>query len=158
MSYTELMEKDLLCNYIDLQTHNARDILLDCINQPKQKLPPPKQNTPPVMDELDEEPVEEPVETIINTERPMPQNTKDLVEGFTSDMNIYGGGVENKREGNEDPRGTIFCRNGEGCDYSHASRVYRFNPGTDGAKPFQYCPEGSKFSGVNQQGEIVCSK
>ena len=142
MSYTEIMKHDLLCNYVDIQKRNASDIILPCINQPNQI----KKTEPDI------------AEGIINTVRPIPKNTRELIEGFTSDMNIHGGGVENKRQGNNDPRGNKFCRNGQGCDYSHASKVFYFNPGTDGAKPYQYCPEGSEFLGVNQKGEIVCSK
>ena len=142
MSSIDIMKKDLLCNYINIQKRNASDIILDCINQPIQK-----------------KPIKETIsDGIINTFRPIPESSKDIMEGFTSDMNIHGGGVENKRKGNNDPRGNKFCRNGQGCDYSHASKVFYFNPGTDGAKPYQYCPEGSKFLGVNQKGEIVCSK
>ena len=142
MSSIDIMKKDLLCNYINIQKRNASDIILDCINQPAQK-----------------KPIKETIsDGIINTFRPIPESSKDIMEGFTSDMNIHGGGVENKRQGNNDPRGNKFCRNGQGCDYSHASKVFYFNPGTDGAKPYQYCPEGSKFLGVNQKGEIVCSK
>lgn len=144
MSYTQIMERDLLCNYVDIQKRNASDIFFDCINQPVKKQEEPK------------EVVQE--NKFINTMRPIPESSKDLVEGFTSDMNIHGGGVENRRSGNPDPRGNKFCRNGQGCDYSHASKVYYFNPGTDGAEPYQYCPNGTEFLGVNQQGEIVCSK
>ena len=95
---------------------------------------------------------------LINTNRMVPQNTREIVEGFTSDMSLNGGGVENKRQGNEDPRGNIFCRNGQGCDYSHTSQYFYFNPGTDGAKPYEYCPPNTKFVGVNSSGQIICSK
>jgi hypothetical protein len=142
MSYTDIMKNDLLCNYINIQNRNASDILLDCINQPNQKQTIKKEIS----------------DGIINTLRPIPESSKDIMEGFTSDMNFNGGGVENKRQGNKDPRGNKFCRNGQVCDYSHASQLYHLNPGTDGETPYQYCPSGSKFLGVNQTGEIVCSK
>ena len=97
MSYTQIMERDLLCNYVDIQKRNASDIFLDCINQPIKK---------------QEEPTEVVQENnFINTMRPIPESSKDLVEGFTSDMNIHGGGVENRRRGNPNPRGNKFCRN-----------------------------------------------
>lgn len=144
MSYTEIMKRDLLCNYIDIQKRNASDILLDCINQSVEKKE--------VKEDVQEN-------NFINIMRMIPESSKDLVEGFTSDMNIRGGGVEDKRRGNPDPRGNKFCRNGQGCDYSHASQLYHLNPsGSDGETPYEYCPKGSKFFGVNQKGQIVCSK
>ena len=139
MSYTQIMRQDLLCNYVDIQKRNASDILLDCINQ--KVVPDPNKKEEEVTDGL------------INTGRPIPQNSKDLVEGFTSDTTIHGGGVENKRIGNKDPRGMKFCRNGATCDYSQG--VGRGDFLSDN---YKYCPEDTTFQGVNQSGEIVCSK
>jgi hypothetical protein len=138
MSYTQIMRNDLLCNYVDIQKRNASDILMDCINQ---KVVPDKRKE------------EEEDDGIINTGRPIPQNSKDIIEGFTSDTTIHGGGVENKREGNKDPRGMRFCRNGSNCDYSQGIGRGDFLGGN-----YQYCPKNTKFQGVNQSGEIVCSK
>ena len=146
MSYTAIMKKDLECNYVNLENRNASDIILPCINQPK-----------PI-----QVPQQEPVNNVFYTERPIPVNTQGgmIVEGFASDSNTYGGGVQNfpgvnPREGNSKK----FCRNGQGCDYSHASQLFHLNPsGSDGETPLDVtCPQGTSYQGVNQKGEIICS-
>ena len=140
MSSFDIMKHDLLCNYVDIQKRNASDIIMNCINKSVKKKKESADDIP---------------DGIINTVRPIPLNTKEIVEGFTGDANNVGG-VYNPNSDDHYPRGKMFCRNGQGCDYS-TNHKYSYS-GNQHNIPYNYCPGGTEFKGIDRKGDIVCSK
>lgn len=133
MSYTKLLEKDLLCNYIDPNTTDASKVLLSCINSPEQSH---EDNC---------------VRSSVNI---------PIIEGFTSGPGAYNLKKGECPDGHSKINGECYqvCR---GCNYNDKHGYFGDSskyPFGENSRYNGSCGKGYQLIGLDSDGYLKCEK
>ncbi len=140
MSYTANIRMDAVCNYLNLETRNATDMSIPCINQAKdvvihdfKKI---QSNKVPKHPEKKKQDTDEP--------------PSKLIEGFSSDMGSMGVTYPPENKEPDYSEGTMdkICRSSFNCDLTGARPIYE--------KPYDICGDNQEFVGINLDGKVIC--
>ena len=140
MSYTSNIRMDAVCNYLNLETRNATDMSIPCINEARdvaihdfKKI---QSNKVPTLPHKIKQDTEEP-----------PSN---LIEGFSSDMGAMGVTYPPENKEPNYNQGTLdkICRSSFSCDLTGVREIYD--------KPYDICGDNKEFVGINMDGKVIC--